>query len=126
MTNYIILPFLGGDDLRFWSKPVTIEGKFIGDIFLDNLINVLENGNVLHKIDLEYFYGLRASLLKIIGPKQLPLDFNKKLNRDADPIADIAYLCRAYLGCEVLLIGSSDQKAADKNRRGRGAFLRFR
>ena len=102
-THYFT--FLRGDDITFWSKPLPIKGKFIGENFLYNLVDILENTNDLYKIDTEYYYRLRAFLLKIIGPKQLPLDFNKKQDINENPVADVVYLCRAYLGCEVLLIG---------------------
>ena len=102
--------FLKGDDLRFWSKPTTIDGKFTGEILLKNLIENLKTKEALQKIDSEYFYKLRTSLLETIGPRNLPLGFNKKQDMNEDPITDIVFLCRAYLGCEILFIGLSDRE----------------
>lgn len=108
--------FLKGDDLKFWSKPLAIEGKFTGEIFLKNVIENLENREALSKIDLEYFYKLRTSLLETIGTRNLPLNFNKNQDIDEDPITDIVFLCRAYLGCEVLFVGLSKREKKPKER----------
>lgn len=110
-THYFT--FLRGDDLKFWSEPVNIEGKFTGDLFLDKLVSNLKLKESLRKMDLEYFHELRASILKIIGPIELPLE-NKKEERD--PIDDIIYLCRVYLGCEVLFVGLSEREKKPKER----------
>lgn len=99
--------FLRGDDLKFWSEPVNIEGKFNGNLFLDKIVGNLKEKDSLHKMDLEYFHELRASILKIIGPIELPLE-------ERDPIEDIVYLCRVYLGCEILFVGLSDREKKSK------------
>lgn len=103
-THYFT--FLRGDDLRFWSKPVAIQGKFTGDFFLDKLVSVFKNKEALRKMDSEYLYDLRASILKIIGI-DLPSQIKKQ---ERDLIDDIVYLCRVYLGCEVIFIGLFDEE----------------
>ncbi len=119
--------FLKGDDLKFWSEPKAIDGNFIGEIFLKNLIEHLEHKEALSKIDIGYFYELRESILEIIGPRNLPLEFNKKQDINEDPITDIVFLCRAYLGSEILFIGLSDREEVnDKPKKlGRMAYVQL-
>lgn len=110
-THYFT--FLRGNDLKLWSEPVSIEGKFTGDVFLDKLAGVLENRDSLYKIDSDYLYELREYLLGIIGQRELPLDFKKTQEYVID---DIVYLCRVYFGCEVLFVGLSERETKRKER----------
>ena len=94
---------------------------------MKKLVEILENRESLSKINLEYFDKLRASLLETLGHRNLPLDFNKKQGINEDPVTDIVFLCRAYLGCKVLLLSSLDREEVKEKpqKLGRGAFLEF-